>query len=54
MYTELSSEIVSSLTGVASSMQDVLGDIAPVAVGVMGAYLVVRAGIRFFKGVARG
>lgn len=54
MYSELSGSIVSGLTGVAESMQDVLGDIAPVAIGVMGAYLVIKGGIRFFKGVARG
>lgn len=54
MYTTLSSEIVTSLTGVATAMQDVLGDIAPSAIAVMGAYLVVKGGIRFFKGVAKG
>lgn len=54
MYTELSSVIVSSLTEVASSMQGVIGDIAPLAIGVMGAYLVIKGGIRFFKGVAKG
>ena len=53
MYSELSGAIVSGLTGVADSMQGVIGDVAPVAIGVMGAYLVVRGGIKFFKGVAK-
>ena len=54
MYSELSSSIVSGLEGVGTAMQGVLGDIAPTAITVMGAYLVVKCGIRFFKSVAKG
>lgn len=46
--------IVSSLTTVAEQVTNSFGEIAPVAMTVMGTVMVWKLGIRFFKSVARG
>ena len=50
---ELSTEIVSSLTQVASEVTTVFGDVAPIAVKIMGVGLVWTLAIRFFKRFAK-
>lgn len=53
LYAEASSSIVASLTEVANSATAVIGDVAPVAITVMGLFLVWKVGIKFFKSVAK-
>lgn len=40
-------------TSVAGSITDGLASVAPIAVPVMGAYLVWRYGVKFFKGLVK-
>lgn len=47
----VSTALVSGLTEAATGMAGVIGDLLPVALGVMGAVLVVSFGIKIFKKV---
>ena len=47
----VSTALVAGLTDAAVGMANVIGDLLPVALGVMGAVLVVSFGIRVFKKV---
>lgn len=49
----IGTSIVTSLTAVQTSALDVLDKVAPIAIMIMGAYLVWRLGIKFFKGLAK-
>lgn len=44
--------IVTALTSVASQATSVLSSVAPVAITIMGAFLVWKLGIKFFKGLS--
>ena len=45
----VSTALVTSFTGVASSLTGIIGDALPVALPVVGAVIVVTTGIRIFK-----
>lgn len=42
-----------ALTGIKTDALSVLSTVAPIAIGIMGAFLVWRYGIRFFKSLAK-
>lgn len=44
--------VVTALTGVASEITKNIGDIAPVALGIVGALMVIQFGIRTFRSIA--
>lgn len=46
-------EVTSALQTVADDITSVLGAIAPVALGIVGVFLVWRYGIRFFKAISK-
>lgn len=43
--------MTSIFTQVASSITDVIGDVAPIAIGVTAVFLVWKYGVKFFKGL---
>lgn len=45
--------ITTALQSVATEATGVLASVAPIAITVMGAFLVWKLGIRFFKGLAK-
>lgn len=47
------SEVTSALQTVANDITGVLGAIAPIAIGIVGVFLVWRYGIRFFKAISK-
>lgn len=53
-YTALTSSMTEGFTSIGTQMTALIGDVAPIAIGIMGGFLVVKAGIRFFKGTAKG
>lgn len=54
MQLSMDTAIVEALTGVATQATDVIADVAPVGITIMGAFLVWNLGVRFFKSIARG
>lgn len=52
-FTGASSSIVTALTKVATEATTALTSVAPVAISVMGVFLVWRYGIKFFKSVSK-
>lgn len=46
-------DVTNALQTVASDITDVLGAIAPVALGIVGVFLVWRYGLRFFKAISK-
>lgn len=51
VISTVSDALVAGLTDAATGMAGVIGDLLPVALGVMGAVLVVSFGIKLFKKV---
>lgn len=45
--------VVSALQSVASEITDVIQSIAPIGLGIAGAFLVWRYGMRFFKSITK-
>ena len=54
VYSAASASITESLSGLATQVTGAIGEIAPVAITVMGVFLIWKLGTRFFKGVAKG
>lgn len=52
--TAVSSTVVEGLQGVATQATSVIGEVAPIGITIMGAFLVWNLGVRFFKSIARG
>ena len=46
-------EVTSALETVATDITGVLGAIAPIALGIVGVFLVWRYGMRFFKALSK-
>ena len=44
--------VVQALQGVASEITSNIGDIAPIALGIVGALMVINFGIRTFRSIA--
>lgn len=53
MQYAASESIVTALTSVATEATTVLSSVAPVAITIMGAFLVWKLGIRFFKSLSK-
>lgn len=51
--TTTSSAVTSALTTIATNITTTINSVAPVAVGIVGLFLVWKFGIRFFKSVAK-
>ena len=49
----LVTDVTSTLQGTANQITQVLGAIAPIALGIVGVFLVWRYGIRFFKSLSK-
>lgn len=49
----MSAAMVTALTTVQTDTLAALAAVAPLAIGIMGAFLVWKYGIRFFKGIAK-
>lgn len=49
----MSEAMVTALTTVKTDSLAALAAVAPLAIGIMGAFLVWKYGIRFFKGIAK-
>ena len=45
--------VASALTTIATNITDTITAVAPVAIGIVGVFLVWKFGIRFFKSVAK-
>ena len=54
VYSAATSSITESLNGLATQVTGAIGEIAPIAIPVMGVFLIWKLGTRFFKGVAKG
>lgn len=52
VLTDTTTSMVSSFTAIAGEVTSAIGSIAPIAIGVMGVFLVWRLGIKFFKTTA--
>ena len=48
-----SNAVASALTTIATNITDTITAVAPVAIGIVGVFLVWKFGIRFFKSVAK-
>ena len=53
VYSGATSSITESLSGLATQVTSAIGEIAPIAVSIMGVFLIWRLGTRFFKGFAK-
>lgn len=53
MLAEASSSVTTSLTTIATQITSTIGEIAPIAIGIAGLFLVWKFGMRFFKSVAK-
>lgn len=53
MLSEAGSSVSNSLTTIATQITSTIGDIAPIAIGIAGLFLVWKFGMRFFKSVAK-
>lgn len=53
MEPSLVTDVTSALQGTANQITEVLGAIAPIALGIVGVFLVWRYGIRFFKALSK-
>lgn len=51
--TSLVTDVTSALETVANDITGVLGSIAPIALGIVGVFLVWRYGMRFFKALSK-
>lgn len=51
--TTMSDSVGSALQDVAAEAMDVLATVAPIAIGIAGAFLVWRYGMRFFKSISK-
>lgn len=51
--TTLVEDVTTALTTVAGDITDVIGAIAPIALGIVGVFLVWRYGMRFFKSLSK-
>ena len=51
--TETETAMTTALNSVKTDAISALGVVAPIAIGIMGAFLVWRFGIKFFKGLAK-
>lgn len=50
---DMTSAVTTSLTEVSANIMSVLGDVAPIALGIVGAVMVVTFGVKFFKKLAK-
>ena len=48
----MGSAVVTAMTGVATEITKNMGEVAPVALGIVGALMVIKFGIRTFRSIA--
>lgn len=51
--TSVADSITTSLIGVQTQALDVLGKVAPIGIGIAGAFLVWKYGMKFFKNISK-
>jgi len=51
---EIESALSTALNGIKTDVSSVIATVAPIAVGIMGIFLVWKYGLRFFKTISRG
>lgn len=51
--TDVISSITTALGTVSTNFATAMGDVVPIALGIMGLYLVIRLVIRAFKGLSK-
>jgi len=49
----METSVVTALSGVAADITATITGVAPVAIGIVGAFLVWKYGIKFFKSVSK-
>lgn len=54
MQTFNTSSITSALAEVANNANTVISDVAPIAIGIAGVFLVWKLGMSFFKSMSKG
>lgn len=50
---DIATSVTTALEAVAADITDVLGAIAPVAIGIVGVFLAWRYGMKFFKALSK-
>ena len=53
VYSAATSSITDSLSGLAGQVTSAIGEVAPIAVSIMGVFLIWKLATRFFKGFAK-
>lgn len=53
VYSAATDSITGSLTSLAGQVTSAIGEIAPIAVSIMGVFLIWKLGTKFFKGFAK-
>lgn len=48
-----STGVTTALTTIAGDITSTVGDVAPIAIGIVGVFLVWRFGMKFFKGLSK-
>ncbi|SHK99603.1 hypothetical protein [Hespellia stercorisuis] len=51
-YTALSKAVVDALTNIGGQITTNIGSVAPVALGIVGALMVISFGVRTFRSIA--
>ncbi len=51
---EIETALSTALTGIKTDVTGVIATVAPIAVSIMGIFLVWKYGLRFFKTISRG
>lgn len=51
---DVTSSMTTAMSGVKTDTLSAIGAVAPIAIGIMGAFLVWKYGIRFFKAISKG
>ncbi len=52
--SEIETALSTALTGIKTDVTSVIATVAPIAVSIMGIFLVWKYGLRFFKTISRG
>ena len=53
VLAEGASAMTTAFQGIATQITNALTEVAPIAIGIVGAFLVWKYGIKFFKGIAK-
>lgn len=53
VYSGATASITESLSGLATQVTSAIGEVAPIAISIMGVFLIWKLGTRFFKSFAK-